>query len=153
MDESKGVIIVKNYYNIGVAVDAPQGLVVPVIKSVDQKSILELAQEVQTIAEKARDKKLAPEDMHAGTFTITNIGSVGGTAATPIINHPESAILGLYRIMEKPVVINGKIEIRKIMPLTVSFDHRILDGAKAAKFMNDLKNLLEDPDRLLVDIT
>ncbi|MDO8660252.1 MAG: dihydrolipoamide acetyltransferase family protein, partial [Candidatus Woesearchaeota archaeon] len=150
LDQAKGVVVVKNYYNIGIAVDAPQGLLVPVIKNADQKSIMQLADEISNLAKKAREKKLTPEDMTGGTFTITNIGSVGGLCATPIINMPEAAILGLYRILDKPLAIDGKVAIRKVLPLTISFDHRIIDGAKAAKFMNDIKEHLEDPARLLV---
>ncbi len=144
-------IIVKKYFNIGVAVDTEDGLVVPVIKGADQKSMLDLAREAAELAEKARSRNLDLMDMKGGTFTITNIGSIGGTFATPVINYPEAAILLTGAIRDKAAARNGKLAIRKILPLSLTFDHRIFDGAEATRFMNDLKKYLEDPDLLLVE--
>ncbi len=150
LDEENEDIIVKRYYNIGFAVDVDgEGLVVPVVKYADQKSIMDIAKEIQELAERARQKKLDLNDMRGGTFSITNYGSIGGMFATPIINYPESAILGVGRIYEKPVVINGNIEVGKILPLSVSFDHRISDGAYAARFLNSIILSLQDPEKLM----
>lgn len=152
LDETVPEIILKKYYNIGIAVDTEAGLMVPVIKGADKKSILELAKEILELAEKARNRKLNSMDMKGGTFTITNIGSAGGGfLATPVINFPEAAILGTGMIQDMPVARNGKVVIRKILPLMVSFDHRILDGAEAARFAMTLKEHLEDPDLMLVE--
>ncbi len=145
-------IVVKKYYNIGIAVDTSNGLMVPNIKNAEKLSILELAREMQTLAEKCRERTIGLEDMQGGTLTITNIGSFGGMMATPIVNHPEVAILGTGAIRDKPVVRNGKIVVRKMIPLFLSFDHRVVDGAAAAKFMNDIIRHLEDPDLMLVDV-
>jgi pyruvate dehydrogenase E2 component (dihydrolipoamide acetyltransferase) len=152
IDSEKNEIILKRYYNIGIAVDTPEGLMVPVIKNADQKSIMELAQETERLAEEARSRKIKLSDLKGNTFTITNIGSIGGIFSTPIINPPDVAILGVHRIRDMPVVIDGEIKIRKILPLVLSFDHRVLDGAQAARFMNTLKAHLEDPDLLLLDV-
>jgi pyruvate dehydrogenase E2 component (dihydrolipoamide acetyltransferase) len=152
LDSEKNEIIMKRYYNIGIAVDTPEGLMVPVIKNADQKSIMELAQEAERLAEEARSRKIKLSDLKGNTFTITNIGSIGGIFSTPIINPPDVAILGVHRIRDMPVVIDGEIKIRKILPLVLSFDHRVLDGAQAARFMNTLKAHLEDPDLLLLDV-
>ncbi len=151
LDDEHEEIILKKYYNIGFAVDTEDGLMVPVIKGADEKSILDMAKEIEDLAEKARKRILDLQDMKGGTFTITNVGSLGGVFATPIINHPESAILALGKIMDTPVVINDKIKIRKMLPVSLSFDHRILDGAEAARFVNDLKEHIEDPDLLLIE--
>lgn len=145
-------IVVKKYYNMGIAVDTSNGLMVPNVKNADKLSILELAREMQTLAEKCRDKTITLDEMQGGTFTITNVGSFGGVMATPLVNYPEAAILGIGAIREKPVVRNGKIAIRKIMPLFLSFDHRVVDGAAAARCMNDIIHHLEDPDLMLVDV-
>lgn len=144
-------MFLKKYFNIGVAVDTADGLIVPVIKNADKKGILELAKEIKLLAEKGRNNELSLEEMQGGSFTITNIGSIGGTAFTPIPNYPETAILGICRMMDKPVVRDKKIVIRKVLPLVVSFDHRIIDGAKAAKFMNHIIKHLEDPSLLWVE--
>ncbi|HLB70728.1 MAG: dihydrolipoamide acetyltransferase family protein [Candidatus Methanoperedens sp.] len=152
MDSKKNEIILKHYYNIGIAVDTPEGLIVPVIKNADRKSILEIAGEMQKLSEEARSRKIKLPDLKGNTFTITNIGSIGGLFSTPIINLPDVAILGVHRIRDMPVVIEGEIKIRKILPLVLSFDHRVLDGAQAARFMNTLKDHLEDPDLLLLDV-
>ncbi len=150
IDITNEEIIYKRYINIGVAVDTDRGLLVPVIRDVDKKNIIELAVELSAISGKARDKKLSPEDMEGGTFTITNLGGVGGTAFTPIVNHPEVAILGMSRSRIEPVWINDKFEPRTIMPLSVSYDHRIIDGADAARFTRWIVDALEQPFLLSV---
>ncbi len=149
LDEEKNEIIIKKYYNIGIATATPEGLVVPVIKNADKKNIVELAKEIETLAEKARNGKLELNDVRDGTFTITNIGSIGGIFSVPIINYPEAAILGIHRILEKPVIKDGQLITRKIMYLSLSFDHRIIDGAMAAEFVNTIKEYLEQPILLL----
>ncbi len=153
LDAQKNEIVLKRYYNIGIAVDTPEGLMVPVVKNADQKSIMELAKEAEVLAEEARSRKIKLPDLKGNTFTITNIGSIGGIFSTPIINPPDVAILGVHRIRDMPVVINGEVKIRKILPLVLSFDHRVLDGAQAARFMNTLIEHLKDPDLFLLDVT
>lgn len=145
----EGEIIVKKYYNLGVAIDTPDGLIVPVIKGADQKKLYDLANEVNNFVEKAKTRKIDLMDLKGGVFTITNIGVIGSTYFTPIVNYPETCILGTGRIEDRPSVIDGKITIRKIMPISFTYDHRVLDGAEAARFMNDLKSLLENPKSLL----
>ncbi|VVB87275.1 2-oxoacid dehydrogenases acyltransferase (catalytic domain) [uncultured archaeon] len=152
IDSQKNEIVLKHYYNIGIAVDTPEGLMVPVIKNADQKSIMELAQETEKLAEEARTRKIKLADLKGNTFTITNIGSIGGIFSTPIINPPDVAILGVHRIRDMPVVVDGEVKVRKILPLVISFDHRALDGAQAARFMNTLIEHLKDPDLLLLDM-
>lgn len=149
LDEENQEIILKKYYNIGIAVDTQEGLLVPVVKGADRKKISDLAKELSNLSNLARERKIDLGDLKGGTFTITNIGSLGGTFATPIINYPECAILGLGRIQDSVLVKEGKSVIRKIMPFSLSFDHRIVDGAEAAKFANKIKEILEDPDLLL----
>ncbi|MFZ3168851.1 MAG: dihydrolipoamide acetyltransferase family protein [Candidatus Methanoperedens sp.] len=151
LDPKKNEIVLKRYYNIGIAVDTPEGLMVPVIKDADRKSIMELARVSEKLADEARTRKIKLPDLKGNTFTITNIGSIGGIFSTPIINPPDVAILGIHRIRDMPVVIDGEIKIRKILPLVLSFDHRVLDGAQAARFMNTLIEHLKDPDLLLLD--
>ncbi len=152
LNEEEGVIILKKYYNIGIAVDTEDGLMVPVIKGADKKSVIDLAKEIVTLAEKAREKKINPMDMKGGSFTITNIGSAGsGWFATPVIRYPEAAILGTGMIQDMPVAKDGKVVVRKMLPLSVAFDHRILDGAEAARFTVTLKEHLEYPGLLLVE--
>mgnify|MGYP006098002247 CR=1 FL=1 len=141
---NKNELILKNYFHIGVAVDTPAGLIVPVIKNVDQKSILEISKEVTQIAEKARDRKLSVEELKGGTFTVSNLGSLGVGAFTPIINSPEVAILGTGRAILKPVIINKKIESRLMMPIALSYDHRIIDGADGARFVAQLVDYIEN---------
>jgi pyruvate dehydrogenase E2 component (dihydrolipoamide acetyltransferase) len=141
-------IIVKKYYNFGIAVDVPDGLIVPVAKGVDQKSIFELAGEIQTLAEAAKKRTLDLADLKGGTFSITNVGMIGGEAATPIINYPEVAILATLKIKDRVRVKNGQVTAIKTLPLCLSFDHRVIDGAEAARFMNDLVAKLEDADFL-----
>ncbi|MBM4327180.1 MAG: 2-oxo acid dehydrogenase subunit E2 [Deltaproteobacteria bacterium] len=152
LDEATGEIVYKQYYNVGFATDTEAGLMVPVVRDVDKKSILQIAAELNELSRKARDRTIELEDMRGGTFTITNVGALGGAWATPIIVHPEVAILCSLRAMEKAVVRNGEVVVRTIMPLTLSFDHRVLDGADAARFMSHVVALLEDPLRMLVDV-
>ncbi len=151
LDETTGEVVKKHYHNIGVAVATDDGLLVPTIKDADDKSILELARDINTLAEKARDRELSLEEMKGGTFTITNWGSIGGSYGTPILNYPEVGILGTGVIEEKPVVVDGEVTVRKVLPLSLTFDHRVVDGAYAAQFLNELVTHLEDPDLLLID--
>lgn len=150
LDDEKQEIVLKQYYHIGIAVDTPAGLMVPVVHNANEKSILEIARDIWRTAELARTREIQLKDLQGGTFTITNVGSLGGEFATPVINHPECAILALGRISDKPVVIDGKIVIRKILPVSLSFDHRIIDGALAAKFVEEIKKHLADPGNLLM---
>jgi pyruvate dehydrogenase E2 component (dihydrolipoamide acetyltransferase) len=150
IDMPKQEIIYKQYINIGVAVDTDRGLLVPVIREVDKKNIVELATELTQLSRKARDKKIAPEDMEGGTFTITNLGGIGGTGFSPIVNHPEVAILGLSRSSMEPVWINNKFEPRLVLPLSLSYDHRLIDGADAARFLRWIAEAFEQPFLLSV---
>jgi len=143
-------IVYKQYINIGVAVDTDRGLLVPVIRDVDKKNIVELAAELTQLSKKARDKKLTPGEMEGGTFTITNLGGIGGTGFSPIVNHPEVAILGLSRSSMEPVWINGKFEPRQVIPLSLSYDHRLIDGADAARFLRWIAEAFEQPFLLSV---
>jgi len=151
VDEEKEEIILKKYYNIGVAVDTPEGLMVPVIKDADKKTILELAADLQELSTKARERKITLDEMKGSTFTITNYGHFGGTFATPVINYPDVAILGTGRISEKPWVHNGQIVIRKVLPLSLTFDHRVTDGADASQFLTKVISYIEDPDLLFIE--
>ncbi|HEX7372272.1 MAG TPA: dihydrolipoamide acetyltransferase family protein, partial [Thermodesulfobacteriota bacterium] len=151
LDDEKGEIILKKYYNIGVAVDTKDGLMVPVVKNVKGKNIFHLATELTELSDKARARSIDLADLKGGTFTITNFGAMGGLYGFPIIHHPEVAILGMGKIFEKPVVKEGKIEIRKVLPLSLSFDHRVVDGAEAVRFMNTVIQLLEDPGLILME--
>lgn len=151
IDEVNQEIILKKYYNIGIAVDTEEGLIVPVIKNVKMKKLIDIAREITTLAEAARKRTIDLADLKGGTFTITNVGSLGGTYATPLLNYPEVANLGIGKIQQRPVVKNGKIDIRYILTLSLSFDHRIIDGAEAARFLNDVMIHLEDPDMFLVE--
>ncbi|MEM3154295.1 MAG: dihydrolipoamide acetyltransferase family protein [Candidatus Woesearchaeota archaeon] len=150
LDDEKQEIVLKQYYHIGIAVDTPAGLMVPVVHNANEKTILEIARDIWRVAELARTREIQLKDLQGSTFTITNVGSLGGEFATPVINYPECAILALGRISEKPVAVEGKVEIRKMLPLSLSFDHRIIDGALAAKFVNEIKRHLENPDALLM---
>ena len=141
-------LIVKKYYNIGIATDTPDGLMVPVLKIADQKTLVQIAEELKTLIEHAKKRKIDLADLQGSSFSITNIGSIGGTYFTPIMNPGDVAILGLGRRTEKALVLNRKIEIRNILPLSVTFDHRILDGAEVARFVNDFKQFLENPETL-----
>ncbi|OGU40142.1 MAG: branched-chain alpha-keto acid dehydrogenase subunit E2 [Ignavibacteria bacterium GWA2_36_19] len=151
IDMEKKYIIYKNYFNIGVAVDTEFGLIVPVIKNVDQKNLTELSVELATISEKARNKKISLEELQGGCFTITNLGGIGGTSFAPIVNSPEVAILGVSRGSYKPVYKDGRFEPRMVVPLSLSYDHRIIDGADAARFLRWVCEALEQPMKLLLD--
>ncbi|HKY62700.1 MAG TPA: dihydrolipoamide acetyltransferase family protein [bacterium] len=144
-------IVLRRYFHFGFAVDTEAGLMVPVIRDVDQKSILRLAAELSDLSEKARDRSIARENLLGHSFSITNIGSIGGRAFTPIIHYPDSAILGLGRTYEAPVVADGEIKISNLLPLCLTFDHRVTDGATAARFVNEIIKYLGDPDLLLLD--
>jgi pyruvate dehydrogenase E2 component (dihydrolipoamide acetyltransferase) len=148
LDEESEEIIIKKYYNIGIAVDVPDGLIVPVVKAADQKSLMEIAEEIQRLAEAAKTRTVDLADLKGGTFSITNVGMIGGYAATPIINYPEVAILATLKIADRLRVIEGEIKIIKSLPLCLSFDHRVIDGAEVARFMNDLIHFLENPAQI-----
>jgi pyruvate dehydrogenase E2 component (dihydrolipoamide acetyltransferase) len=150
IDMEKEEIVYKQYINIGVAVDTDRGLLVPVIRDVDKKNIVELAAELTQLSKKARDKKLTPADMEGGTFTITNLGGIGGTGFSPIVNYPEVAILGLSRSSMEPVWMSGKFEPRMVLPLSLSYDHRLIDGADAARFLSWIAEAFEQPFLLSV---
>ncbi|NNU82423.1 2-oxo acid dehydrogenase subunit E2 [Geobacillus sp. BMUD] len=151
IDDATEEIIHKHYYNIGIAADTDRGLLVPVIKHADRKPIFALAKEINELAEKAREGKLTPSEMKGASCTITNIGSAGGQWFTPVINHPEVAILGIGRIAEKPIVRDGEIVAAPVLALSLSFDHRMIDGATAQKALNHIKQLLSDPELLLME--
>lgn len=150
-DSAKAELVLKRYYHIGVAVDTPNGLVVPVIRNVDQKTVVQLAAELTELAGKARDRKLQLSEMQGGTFTITNLGGIGGTAFTPIVNYPEVAILGMSRSQKQLQLVSGEISERTMLPLSLSYDHRVINGADAARFTVKLANLLSDAFRLLIE--
>jgi pyruvate dehydrogenase E2 component (dihydrolipoamide acetyltransferase) len=145
-------LVVKGDVNIGVAVDAPAGLFVPVVKNVEQKSIMQIAAELSDLAARTRSGKISAEELQGGTFTVTSVGNIGGMFATPIINHPEVAIMGVNQIKKRPVVIDGEIVIRDMIYLSPSFDHRVIDGAVGARFVSALKVLLENPGHLLMEL-
>jgi len=151
LDEAAEAIILKKYFNIGIAVDTTDGLIVFVIKDADKKNILDLAKETATLAEKARLRKIDLHELKGSTFTITNYGVVGASYGTPIINYPEVAILGLGKIEDRPVVRSGQIAIRKIMPLSLAFDHRVIDGVEAGRFLGVVIQHLEDPNLMLIE--
>ena len=150
LSPEKDSLIVKGYYHLGVAVDTPDGLVVPVIRDVDRKGIIELSQELGAVSARARDGKLAVADLQGGTFTISSLGGIGGVAFTPIVNAPEVAILGVVRSAIKPVWNGEQFTPRLMQPLSLSYDHRVIDGALAARFARHLCHVLEDPRRLLL---
>jgi len=152
LDPFKEEIIYKKYYNIGIAVDSDRGLIVPVIKGADNLSIMEISRQIESLAERARTGDINVSELNGGTFTITNVGALGGTGMTAAINYPEAAILGMGRAQDKPVVRNGEIVIRKMLPLSMSFDHRIADGANAARMITGLIERISDPNRLLMEI-
>ena len=151
LDDATEEIIQKHYYNIGIAADTEKGLLVPVIKHADRKSIFAVSNDINELATKARDGKLAPHEMKGASMSITNIGSAGGQWFTPVINHPEVAILGIGRISEKPVIKNGEIVAAPVLALSLSFDHRMIDGATAQNALNYLKQLLSEPELLLME--
>jgi pyruvate dehydrogenase E2 component (dihydrolipoamide acetyltransferase) len=150
LDESTNEQVIKHYYNIGIATDTDSGLIVPVVKDVDQKNIAQLAYDVQTLAQRTREGTVSVEDLQGGTFTITNAGNIGGLFATPVINFPEVAILGVNAIRKTPIVQDDEIVVGDVMYLSVSIDHRIVDGATGARWMNVVKECLENPTRLLL---
>ncbi|PEZ10300.1 branched-chain alpha-keto acid dehydrogenase subunit E2 [Bacillus sp. AFS018417] len=151
LDDASSEIVHKHYFNIGIAADTDKGLLVPVVKDTDRKSIFTISNEINELAGKARDGRLAPAEMKGASCTITNIGSAGGQWFTPVINHPEVAILGIGRIAEKPVVKNGEIVAAPVLALSLSFDHRLIDGATAQKALNQIKRLLNDPQLLVME--
>ncbi|MEH7355890.1 dihydrolipoamide acetyltransferase family protein [Neobacillus drentensis] len=151
LDDATSEIIHKHYYNIGIAADTEKGLLVPVVKDADRKSVFSISNEINELAAKARDGKLAPNEMKGASCTISNIGSAGGQWFTPVINHPEVAILGVGRIAEKPIVRNGEIVAAPVLALSLSFDHRMIDGATAQNALNHIKRLLNDPELLLME--
>lgn len=152
LNEESQEIIIKKYYNIGTAVDTEDGLMVPVIKNADKRTLIKLAEDIEEIAEKARSRSIELKDLKGGTFTITNIGAYGGTYATPIINHPEVAILAAGKIQDRPVVRDAKIVVRKLLPLSITFDHRVMDGGMVARFAGEVIRHLEDPGLLLLEL-
>jgi len=151
MDLENNKMLYKKYYNIGIAIDTEKGLVVPVIKNVDKLSIFEIASKIQEFSSKAKDGKLSMEDFKDGTFTITSYGSIGGKFAVPVINYPQAAILGIGRLSKQPVVIKDDIKVGQVLPLSLSVDHRIADGADATKFLNAVMHYLNDPVSLLME--
>jgi len=145
-------LIYKNYYNMGIAVGTPNGLVVPVLRDADQLSFAEVEQGIGALGKKARDGKLSMPEMQGGTFTITNGGVYGSLMSSPILNPPQAAVLGMHKIQERPMVVSGEIEIRPMMYLALTYDHRIIDGKEAVTFLVRVKEALEDPQRLLLDL-
>jgi pyruvate dehydrogenase E2 component (dihydrolipoamide acetyltransferase) len=152
LDPAAGQMILKRYYHLGIAVATDRGLIVPVMRDVDRKPLLELARELGALAQRVREGKASLDDLRGGTFTITNLGALGGTGAIPIINYPEVAILGVARGREEAVVRDGQIVARLMLPLTLTFDHRIADGADGARFAADMVRLIEHPDQLLLEL-
>ncbi|HEY2421650.1 MAG TPA: dihydrolipoamide acetyltransferase family protein [Neobacillus sp.] len=151
LDDATSEIIHKHYFNIGIAADTERGLLVPVVKDADRKSVFTISNEINELAGKARDGKLAPNEMKGASCTISNIGSAGGQWFTPVINHPEVAILGIGRIAQKPIVRDGEIVAAPVLALSLSFDHRMIDGATAQNALNHIKRLLNDPELLLME--
>ena len=149
-DDVAGEMIFKDYVHVGVAVDTDRGLMVPVLRDVDRKGLMTISKELKEIADKARDFKLDISEMRGGTFTVTNVGALGGTFSTPMINYPEVAILGMGKLQKKPVIRNDEIVARKMMPLFLSFDHRVIDGADGARFCKTIIEFLENPLNLLL---
>lgn len=151
LDDARDMILLRKYYHMGIAIDTADGLMVFVIQDADRKSILDLARQIHQLGEKAAQRKIELSELKGSTFTITNYGVIGGTYGTPIINYPEAAILGLGKIADRPVVKNGQIVARRILPLSLTFDHRVIHGAEAARFLNSVIQRLEDPDRMLIE--
>jgi len=145
-------VVYKNYYHLGMAVSAPQGLVVPVIRDCDAKSFAEIESSLNALAEKARDGKLTQDEMTGGTFTLSNGGVFGSLLSTPILNRPQSGILGLHKIEDRPVAVDGEVAIRPMMYVALSYDHRIVDGKGAVTFLVHVKQAIEDPERLLLGL-
>ena len=151
LDEEHEEIVLHDEYNVGIAVSTDAGLMVPVIDNADEKGLKQLADEIQDLAERARNRQIKPEEMRGGTFTITNIGVIGGEFSSPIINHPEAAIFAMGPIKERPWVVDGDVVARETMRFSMSVDHRLVDGADAAQFSNRVKELLVEPSRLLLE--
>ncbi len=151
IDMAKNEIVYKKYYHLGVAVDTEHGLLVPVIRNVDRKNIIELSVELTQVAEKARNRKLSLDDMQGGNFSISNLGGIGGTAFTPVVNSPEVAILGISRGHKEPIYLNGNFEPRLMLPLSLSYDHRLIDGADAARFLRWVAEAIEQPFRVVLE--
>lgn len=151
LDEENGEIIEKRYYNLGVATDTDAGLMVPVVEDVDRKNLLEIASDVQDVVERARDRSISRTEMEDGTFTVTNIGAIGGQFGTPILNYPEVGILALGALAERPRVVDGEVVPRPVLPISLTSDHRVVDGSDAARFTNELKRYLENPSLLLLE--
>jgi pyruvate dehydrogenase E2 component (dihydrolipoamide acetyltransferase) len=152
LDDEKQELIQKRYYHLGIAVDTERGLIVPVIREVDRKSLLDLAAELGEKVQRTREAKISLDELRGGTFTLTNAGAVGGHAFIPIINYPEVAILGIGRAQPKPVVRDDQVVVRTMLPLSLSFDHRVVDGADAVRFLTVVMRLLEDPTQLLLEV-
>ncbi len=152
IDDEKQQIVLKHYYNIGFAADTPSGLIVPVVKDADKKSILDIAVELDELSNRAREGKIGLDDIQDGTFTITNIGTLGGMISTPIVNYPEVAILGVHTIKKRPVVKDNNIVIRDIASVALTFDHRVVDGADAARFTSKIVSILENPGLFSLDL-
>jgi pyruvate dehydrogenase E2 component (dihydrolipoamide acetyltransferase) len=150
LDANANEVIIKHYINLGIAVDTERGLLVPVIKDVDRKDIYELAAELGDLGDRTRNNRVTPDELQGGTFSVTNLGSLGGSAFTPIVNHPEVAILGIGRGREEAVVVDGRIEPRIMMPLCLSYDHRVVDGADGVRFINKLIESIQNPEHMLL---
>src|SRR5690606_32888004 len=151
IDDETEEIVHKHYFNVGIAADTERGLVVPVIKNADKKNLFELSKEINELADKARNGKLSAEEMRGASFTISNIGSAGGQWFTPILNYPEAVILGIGRIQEKPIARNGEVVVAPVLALSLSFDHRLLDGATAQLALNQIKRVLQDPELIMME--
>ncbi|WP_067932257.1 dihydrolipoamide acetyltransferase family protein [Alicyclobacillus kakegawensis] len=152
LDEEAEEILLLPEYHIGIAVDTPDGLFVPVVRDADQLTLREIGEEIYRLSSGARNRTLTPQDLRGSTFTITNMGPIGGLFATPILNYPEVGILGVHQIQKKPVVIEDEIKIRQVMTVTLSFDHRVIDGAMSVRFLNHLKRLIEHPEELMLEL-
>lgn len=152
LDLDANELIVKKHYHIGMAVDTPAGLIVPVLRDVDQKSVLQIANEMNEVAQRTRDRKVGLDELKGGTFTVTNLGGIGGTAFTPVVNWPEVAILGMARTKQVPAVEDGELITRMMLPLCLSYDHRVVNGADGARFVRRLAEMLEDPGMLLMSL-
>jgi pyruvate/2-oxoglutarate dehydrogenase complex dihydrolipoamide acyltransferase (E2) component len=150
VDLDSGTIVYKEYVNIGIAVDTDRGLVVPSLRNADHLAIPEIARQLSEMADNVRDNNFSIDDLRGGTFTISNLGAIGGTYSTPIINTPETAILLIGRSRQMPVVVGDEIKVRLMMPLSLSYDHRLIDGGAAARFLNEVIGYLETPGRLLL---
>ncbi len=152
LDEENGELILKHFYHIGIATDTDRGLMVPVLRDAHKKSIVQIAKEVEDLSSRAKENKAEIHELKGSSFTVTNYGSIGGLFGIPIINYPESAILGIGRIVQKPIVKNNQIVIAHMLPLSLSYDHRIIDGASGARFLNLLTAILSDPETLLLNL-